>query len=35
MTDLIFIVLGVFGALGIGAWLEQKGKSKDSDYDDE
>jgi hypothetical protein len=22
-------------ALGIGAWLEQGGKSKDEDYDDE
>lgn len=35
MTDLIFMVLGVFGALGLGAWLEQKGKSKPEDYTDD
>lgn len=35
MMDVVFMALGVFGLLGLGAWLEQKGKSKDEDYDDE
>jgi len=29
------IALGLFLAFGAGAWLEQGGKSKDDDYDDE
>lgn len=29
------IAIGLFAAFAIGAWLEQGGKSKEEDYDDD
>jgi hypothetical protein len=35
MIAVAVATLLLFAALGAGAWLEQGGKSDDSDYDDE
>jgi hypothetical protein len=35
LVDVGIIALFLFAAFGIGAWLEQDGKSKPEDYDDE
>jgi len=32
---IVFGVLLLFAAFGLGAWLEQGGKSSDEDYEDE
>lgn len=35
MLKLIIVCILLFVAFGLGAWLEQGGKSKERDYDDE